>query len=104
MPRADRAHQADTDRAERAALGAGRGLTPTEFARLIRKSADWVRAEIAAGRLGAINVGKTQCGKPRFVILPQHVDAFVRARAAAPPPKPSKRPRRASGQVDFFPD
>jgi excisionase family DNA binding protein len=80
--------------------GFARGLTPRETARLLRISADKVRAMIRAGRLGAINTG--ECGRDRFVVLPSHLEAFAREHRAASPPKPTRRRRPAA--IDFYPD
>ncbi len=82
-----------------------RGMTPNDVARLLRKSPDWVRAEIAAGRLGALNLAKSKVARPQYVVLPEHLSAFAEQRkAAAPAEKPPRRKRRPAGQVDFFPD
>lgn len=80
-----------------------RGMTPNEFANFIRKSPDWVRAEIAAGRLGAVNLADAKCGRPQYIILPHHIEQFIRSRSAAPPPKAPRRKRRSETK-DFFPD
>jgi excisionase family DNA binding protein len=79
----------------------GRGYTPNEVARLLRVSPDKVRTLIRTGRLGAVDVSSG--GKVRFVIMPAHLDAFVKAHAACPPHKPRRRPKRSTF-VDFFPD
>jgi hypothetical protein len=44
----------------------------------------------------------SDCGKPRFVILPEEVTRFETARSATPPPR--KRRRRNMKIVDFYPD
>jgi hypothetical protein len=77
--------------------------TPDEYGRFVRKSPDWVRKEIRAGRLGALAI-RDRGGKVRFTILREHHDEFVRAHTAAPPPKPPRRKRRPAEQIDFFPD
>jgi excisionase family DNA binding protein len=81
--------------------GAGRGYTPAELARLLRVNADRVRGWIKSGRLGAVDLGDK--GRPRFVVLPHHVEQFTKARAAGPPPRPARR-RRQTTQVDYYPD
>src|SRR5262249_3026558 len=77
-----------------------RGRTPNEVARLLRKSPDWVRAEIKAGRLPAVNLGSSR--RPQFIILPDGLAAFLRGRQAAPAPKTPRR-RRRSEVLDFYP-
>jgi excisionase family DNA binding protein len=67
-----------------------RGYTPREIARILRVSPDRIRALIKSGELGAVNMAKTRCGKPKFVVLPRHVWAFLAGRQAADP-RPVKR-------------
>jgi hypothetical protein len=78
------------------------GYTPNELARLLRVSPDRVRAWVKAGVLGALNVATHESGKPRFIILPHHLAEFEKLRAAAPPPKPSRKRKKAYA-VDYFP-
>jgi excisionase family DNA binding protein len=82
----------------------GRGLTPRELARLLRVSADRIRAWIQAGELGAVDTSRRRCGRPRYVILPHHLAAWERGRQAAnPPPRPTRR-RKSITEVDYYPD
>jgi excisionase family DNA binding protein len=81
---------------------AERGHTPRELARLLRVSPDRIRAMIAAGELGALDMARQRCGRPRYIILPQHVEEFLRRRSAAPTPKPRRRKR--TQDTDFYPD
>jgi hypothetical protein len=81
-----------------------RGFTPNELARLLRVSPDRVRAWIKSGKLDAINTARTRSGKPRFVILPRHLEEFERGHRVSPPHKPSPRRRRPSTEIDFYPD
>jgi hypothetical protein len=84
-------------------LPTGRGMTPREFARAYRLGPDWVRRMIRRGELGAINVARTQFGRPKFIIMPHHIVAWERGRAAAAPPKPQRRRRQPVDFIDFFP-
>ena len=79
-----------------------RGLTTGELARYLRIGPDRVRAMIAAGELGAINTAAARCGRPRYVVLPEHLAAWVRQRAAGPLPKPARHKRRTT-IVDYYP-
>jgi excisionase family DNA binding protein len=86
---------------------AARGYTPNELARLLRVSPDRIRAWIKAGELGAIDTARHRCGRPRYVILPVHLEEFERRRrAATTPTKPAARRRRrtATAEVDYYPD
>jgi excisionase family DNA binding protein len=75
------------------------GLTPRQVARHLRIGRDRVRTMIQSGELGAVNHGTAE--RPRFTVLPQHIDAYVEARAVKPPGP--KRRRKAAGP-DFYPD
>jgi len=52
-----------------------RGLTPSELARLFLIGPDHVRDLIKRGELGAVNVARSRCGRPSYVVLPHHVAA-----------------------------
>ena len=80
-------------------------LVPSEASRLLRVSADRVRDWIKRGELGAIDTAPHRCGKPRFIILPEHLSEFVRRRrAATPAARPAPRRRLRKVAVDYFPD
>jgi hypothetical protein len=83
---------------------AQRGHTPSELARLLRVSPDRVRSWIVAGELGAIDTARRRCGRPRYVILPEHLAEFVRRRNATPPRAAPRRRRRQRGAIDYYPD
>jgi len=80
------------------------GMTPREVGRLYRVGVDRVRAWIRAGLLKAINVGATISGRPRFVVLPHHLEAFEQQRLAVPTVKRKINRRREPPPKDFFPD
>jgi excisionase family DNA binding protein len=80
-----------------------RGLTPREVAAYLRIGPDRVRAMIARGELGAVDVTPRRRGRPRYIVLPHHLAEWERARQVAPPPKTPPR-RRGSGRIDYFPD
>jgi hypothetical protein len=79
------------------------GLTVADVARRFRVSPDKVRAWIRRGELLAINTAAALCGRPRFVIPSDALDAFERSRQAGPPPKPARR-RKQTKLVDYYPD
>jgi hypothetical protein len=75
------------------------------LARYLRVSADYLRDEIRAGRLGAIDTSRQRRGKPRFIILPHHLAEWERSRRAVAPVQPSpRRQRRPATVIDFYPD
>jgi hypothetical protein len=81
-----------------------RGYTPRELARILRVSPDKVSVLIKSGKLPAINMAMNQCGKPRFVILPEHLAEFERLRKVGPPAKPGPRQKPRQYGVDYYPE
>jgi len=80
------------------------GMTVREVARLYRVNPDKIRSWIRSGALGAINTSEAACGKPRFIILPHHLEEFEgRRRSAGPAPKPPRRRKRRE-LIDYYPD
>jgi hypothetical protein len=88
-------------RADRPAASAG--LTVEDVARRYRVSPDKVRAWIGRGELRAVNTAAALCARPRWVIPPEVLADFERARQGGPPPKPRRR-RRKPEAVDYYPD
>jgi excisionase family DNA binding protein len=83
---------------------APRGMTPREVAVLLRVSGDKIRALIRRGELQAVDMGERP-GRARLIVLPEHLAAFVRRRAAATAlPAPPRRRRREPGFVDYMGD
>lgn len=70
-----------------------RGYTVAQVAARYRVSSDKVRTWIRNGELKAINTARLSCAKPRWIILPDALDAFEKGRAAIPDRKPSRRDR-----------
>ena len=79
------------------------GQTPNELARMLRVSPDRVRAWIRDGSLPAINTAPARCGKPRFIVLPDGLAVFLKARSAAIHKPAPRRRRQTSQDVDYFP-
>jgi hypothetical protein len=78
------------------------GMSVREVARYLRVSPDKVRGWIKAGALKAINTASALCARPRFVVLPHHLEEWERGRLTVTPPKP-KRKRRIT-KVDYYGD
>ena len=79
-----------------------RGWTPNELAKVLRVSPDKIRSWIKKGELTALNTAGPR-ERPRFIILPDDLEAFKRRRrVATDAAKPPKR-RRPASQIDFFP-
>jgi excisionase family DNA binding protein len=79
-----------------------RGYTVADVAKLLRISPDKVRTLIKTGRLGAVNTSTCRSRKPRYVVLPHHLEEFERRHAAAPQHKQPRRRKRTT-LIDFFP-
>jgi excisionase family DNA binding protein len=78
------------------------GKTTSEFAKRLRVGNDTVRGWIKSGRLGAVNTAPPG-QRPRYVILPEHSEAFEQS-LVVQPPKPRPARRKKTPVVDFFPD
>ena len=87
-----------------AAATPANGLTVADVARRYRVSEDKVRGWIRRGELRAVNTAAALCGRPRFVITPEALARFERARAAGQPPKQPRRRHKRTGLVDYYPD
>jgi hypothetical protein len=79
-----------------------RGYTVCEISRVLRIGKDRVRAMIASGELHAINTAPRRCGKPRYVVMPRDLEAWLQQRAAGPAPRPARRQKRTA-LVDYYP-
>jgi len=91
MPRAD------------ALLSPTTGMTPRELSRYLHVGVSKILGWLRRGELGAVNVASVQCGRPQYIILPEHLAAWQRSRQAGPPPKAARR-RKRSEMTDYFPD
>lgn len=83
---------------------ASRGMTPAEAGRYLHVSPDFVRDEIRAGRLKAIDTSRQRGRRPRFVILPHHLVEWELSRAAIPTEKPTPRRKKRTTAIDYYPD
>ncbi len=81
----------------------GSGLTVADVALRYRVSAERVRNWIRKGEIFAINTADAKCSKPRYVIPPESLVQFERGRSAAEPPKPTRRKKQRTGDIDFYP-
>jgi hypothetical protein len=79
------------------------GLTVADIAARYRVGPDKVRAWIKNGELAAITTSTALCGRPRYVVPADSLEAFERRRAVAPRTK-VKRRRKVQAIVDYYPD
>jgi excisionase family DNA binding protein len=81
-----------------------RGLTVSDVARTLRVGRRRVRELIRSGQLAAVNVAPDLSRRPRLIVLAEDLRRWVESRRAGPPPRPSRRRRRAPAQTDYYPD
>jgi hypothetical protein len=80
-----------------------RGMTTRELSRSLRVGRDRIRRWIASGQLQAVNLADYPSARPKYVVLPEYLAAFLKRRSASPPPKAPRRKRRPADYIDFFP-
>lgn|GEM_PF-5709139 len=79
------------------------GLTVADVARRYRVGCDKVRMWIRRGELVAINTAAALCGRPRWVVPADSLEAFEqRRRASRPVAEVTTRRRREREMVDYF--
>ncbi|WP_397570219.1 helix-turn-helix domain-containing protein [Schlesneria sp. T3-172] len=77
--------------------------TPKEVAARFRCKVEKILAWIASRELIAIQAGSNQNGgKPRWLISPEALEDFERARTTVPAPKPVPRRRRNPAPVKSY--
>ena len=79
-----------------------KGFKPPELAKQWGVSPDKVRAWILSGELEAIDISKTQGGRPRYLIPQAAIEAFEACRSIQTPPEPSPRRTRQAGDEDVI--
>jgi hypothetical protein len=85
----------------------GVGLTPAEVAVKLRCREDKIRNLIRSGELKAINKSRTRSARPRYLVMPDMLQAYVKSLAVVTVPTPASTPRRRrtpAGMQDYFPD
>jgi hypothetical protein len=97
------ASSGDVESARKREIERRRGYTTREMARMLRCSSDSIRTMIRSGKLGAINLRQTKTGKPRFIVMPEHLAAFVEANKVYVAPKTERRRRRPKDTLNYFP-
>jgi hypothetical protein len=59
---------------------------------------------LRSGELVGVNVAADPAARPMWRFSAEAVEAFERRRSSAPTPKPARRRRRQTNEVDYFPD
>ncbi len=76
--------------------------TPPAIAKMLAIKVDKVHAWIHAGELKAVNVAQTQSGRPRWRILDEHLQEFLRSRQSVKPTPPRRRKANAYTGKQYF--
>lgn len=79
------------------------GYSVPQVAARYKVCQETVRNWIRTGQLRAINVNSLQCGRPRFVVLPEALAEFEKGKTVPTPPPPKRRKKVPRGK-DFYPD
>jgi hypothetical protein len=78
-------------------------LTPPAIAKRYGVAHKKVREWIEAGELAALNLARSGCERPRYVIMPEAIQRFEQARQVVPvAPTPRRRRRTAAGIKEYF--
>ncbi len=76
--------------------------TPPTIAKLLGIKVDKVHAWIRAGELKAVNVAQKRSGRPRWRVLDEQLQDFLRSRESVkPPPRRRRRSKVYTGKQYF---
>ena len=76
--------------------------TPPQVAKLLKVSADKIRAFIKTEELVAVDVSQHRGQRPRYRISRDALHAFLARRSSSPPPKPRRRCRRSENVREYY--
>jgi excisionase family DNA binding protein len=80
-------------------------LSPPKVAKLLGVTHQKILRWIGDGELTAVNITQQRDGRPRFVVMPADLQAFIESRKTKKsPPAPARRPRKAATDADAGPD
>src|SRR5438034_897517 len=82
-------------------IDTNRGLSPRKYAARLGVNVGKINRWLRTGELQAVNVATTTAGKPRWRILPEHIEQFERRRAATPK-QPAPRRKQQQGITKYF--
>lgn len=77
-------------------------ITPPQLAQRLGVSPDKILKWIARGELAALNVASDRKGRPRWVITPEALAAFERARSNCTRQPAAQRARRRPRQTRYI--
>ncbi len=63
-----------------------------------------IKSFMHSGELVGVNVASDISGRPQWRFSREAVEKFERRRSSAPAPKPTRRRRQPTVEIDFFPD
>jgi len=76
--------------------------TPPTIAKMLAIKVDKVHAWIHAGELKAVNVAQKRSGRPRWRILDEHLQEFLRSRQSVKPTPPRRRKTKVYTGKQYF--
>jgi hypothetical protein len=79
------------------------GFSVADLCRRWKVGPDKIHGFMRRGELVGVNVATNMSGRPQWRVTPESVQQFERRRSSAPSPKPPRR-KKASLQVDYYPD
>lgn len=79
-------------------------LTPPQIAKTLGVTAEKVIGWIRRGELRASNIATNLGGRPRFIVAPADLAAFLESRRPQPPAPRQQRRRQPAGMVDYLAD
>lgn len=81
-----------------------RGFSVADLCRRWKVGPDKILGFLRRGELIGVNLATNLSARPQWRITPESVELFELRRSSAPPPKPARRKRNATGFVDYYPD
>lgn len=76
--------------------------TPPAIAKMLAIKVDKVHAWIHAGELKAVNVAQKRSGRPRWRVLDEHLEEFLRSRQSVQPTPPRRRKTKVCAGNQYF--
>ncbi len=76
--------------------------TPPTIAKMLGIKVDKIHAWIRAGELKAVNVAQNRSGRPRWRVLDEHLQEFLRSRQSVKPTAQRRRRKKIFSGKQYF--